>query len=225
MDGTPMPGGWMLSMAWQRMCQQSWTDAAASFLAMWVVMMVAMMLPSLVPGLARCHEAMVARGERHPSWQVASTAAAYFAVWTAIGAAIYPLGAGFAAVVVELPALARAVPVLGAGVVLAAGAFQFSAWKARHLADCRGEHAAHFGSGGGGGAWSQGLRLGMHCSASCAGCVAALLVLGVMDPLVMALVTTAITFERLAADGVRAARVVGAFGLAAGLVQLGQAAV
>src|SRR5262245_66406724 len=50
--GMPMPGGWIMSMAWMRMPGQSWSGAAAGFLGMWVVMMVAMMLPSLVPMLS-----------------------------------------------------------------------------------------------------------------------------------------------------------------------------
>ena len=33
MGGMPMPGGWTMSMAWMRMPGQTWSDAAASFLA------------------------------------------------------------------------------------------------------------------------------------------------------------------------------------------------
>ncbi|WP_437341762.1 hypothetical protein [Cupriavidus basilensis] len=46
MGAMPMPGGWTMSMAWMRMCGQTWPGVAASFLGMWVVMMTAMMLPS-----------------------------------------------------------------------------------------------------------------------------------------------------------------------------------
>src|SRR5687768_15350564 len=46
MGGMPMPGGWVMSMAWMRMPGQTWLGAAASFLGMWIVMVVAMMLPS-----------------------------------------------------------------------------------------------------------------------------------------------------------------------------------
>ena len=60
MGEMPMPGGWMMSMAWMRMPGQTWAGAAASFLGMWVVMMVAMMLPSLVPML-RCYRQAVDR--------------------------------------------------------------------------------------------------------------------------------------------------------------------
>src|SRR5690349_14166951 len=48
-----MPGGWTLSMTWMRMPGQTWLEAAAAFLGMWLVMMVAMMLPSLAPALHR----------------------------------------------------------------------------------------------------------------------------------------------------------------------------
>ena len=52
-----MPGGWTMSMTWMRMPGQTWLDAAAVFVGMWVVMMVAMMLPSLAPLLWRYRQA------------------------------------------------------------------------------------------------------------------------------------------------------------------------
>jgi len=54
--------------------------------------------------------------------------------------------------------------------------------------------------------------------------MAVMLVLGVMDVRVMAAVTTAITAERLAPGGARAARAVGMIVVATGLVQLARAA-
>ena len=38
MGEMPMPGGWTMSMTWMLMPEQTWLDAAASFLGMWVVM-------------------------------------------------------------------------------------------------------------------------------------------------------------------------------------------
>jgi predicted metal-binding membrane protein len=61
----------------------------------------------------------------------------YFFVWTVFGMAAFPLGVALAAVEMQQPALARAVPIAVGVVVLIAGALQFSAWKARHLAFCR----------------------------------------------------------------------------------------
>ena len=46
--GMAMPGGWLMSMAWMRMPDQSWVAAACNFIGMWLVMMTAMMGPVLV---------------------------------------------------------------------------------------------------------------------------------------------------------------------------------
>lgn len=62
MAGMPMPGGGTMSVAWMRMIGQTWFDATASFLGMWVVMMAAMMLPSLAPMLWRYRQAAVGAG-------------------------------------------------------------------------------------------------------------------------------------------------------------------
>jgi predicted metal-binding membrane protein len=112
----------------------------------------------------------------------------YFFVWTAFGA-----------------------------VVLIAGILQFSAWKARHLACCR--EAPGRGCtlpGDAGTAWRHGLRLDLHCSHCCAGLVAVLMVVGVMDLRAMAAVAAAITAERLAPAGERVARAIGVVVVGAG---------
>jgi hypothetical protein len=51
--------------------------------------------------------------------------------------AAFPLGVALAAVEMQQPALARAVPIAAGVVVLVAGALQLTAWKARHLHCCR----------------------------------------------------------------------------------------
>jgi predicted metal-binding membrane protein len=73
-------------------------------------------------------------------------------------------------------------------------------------------------------AWRHGLRLGLHCSICCAGPMAVLLVIGVMDLRAMAVVAAAITAERLAPAGERVARAVGIAGVAAGLLLIARAA-
>src|SRR5262245_59638598 len=82
MDGMPMPGGWTMSMAWMRMPDQSWLEAAASFLGMWVVMMVAMMMPSLIPMLSRYRRAVGRAGGPRLGRLTALVGVGYFAVWT-----------------------------------------------------------------------------------------------------------------------------------------------
>ena len=137
MGEMPMPGGWTMSMAWMRMPGQTWPGAAASFLGMWVVMMVAMMLPSLIPMLWCYRQAVGRTGQTRLGGLTALVGVGYFFVWTVFGMAVFPLGAALAAIEMQQPALARAVPIAVGGVVLIAGALQFTAWKARQLAWCR----------------------------------------------------------------------------------------
>jgi predicted metal-binding membrane protein len=225
MGEMPMPGGWTMSMAWMRMPGQTWPAAAASFLGMWVVMMVAMMLPSLVPMLRRYRQAVGRPGETRLGRLTAIAGVAYFFVWTVFGMAAFPLGVALAAVEMQQPALARAVPIAVGVVVLIAGALQFTAWKAHHLACCR--EAPGRGRtlpAGAGTAWRHGLRLGLHCTHCCVGLIAILLVIGVMDLRAMAVVAAAITVERLAPAGERVARATGAVVVAAGLFLIARAA-
>ena len=118
MGEMPMPGGWMMSMAWMRMAGQTWPGAAASFLGVWVVMMVAMMLPSLVPMLWRYRQAVGRQGETRLGRLTAIVGVGYFFVWTVFGLAAFPLGVALAAVEMQQPELARAVPIAAGVVVL-----------------------------------------------------------------------------------------------------------
>jgi predicted metal-binding membrane protein len=223
MGGMPMPGGWTMSMAWMRMPGQTWAGATATFVAMWVVMMVAMMLPSLVPMLWRYRQAVGRPGETRRGGLTALVAVGYFFVWTVFGIAVFALGVALAAVEMQEPALARAVPIAVGVVVLVAGALQFSAWKARRLACCR-EAPGRTLPADAGTAWRHGLRLGLHCSRCCGGLMAVLLVTGVMDLRAMALVAAAITAERLAPAGERVARALGGVAVGAGLFLIARAA-
>jgi predicted metal-binding membrane protein len=217
--GMPMPGGWTMSMAWMRMPGQTWAGVAASFVGMWIVMMVAMMLPSLVPMLRRYREAVGRSG------LTALVGAGYYLVWTVSGIAAFLLGVALTAIEMAEPALARAVPVAVGVVVLLAGSLQFTGWKAHHLACCR-EVPGRGGTlpADAGTAFQHGLRLGLHCSACCAGLTAILLVVGVMDLRAMAVVAVAITLERLAPAGERVARATGVIVAGAGLLLIARTA-
>ena len=224
MGGMPMPGGWTMSMAWMRMPGRTWPGAAASFLGMWIVMMVAMMLPSLVPMLWRYRQAIGRTGEARLNRLTALVGAGYFFVWTVFGMAAFPLGAALAAIEMQLPALARAVPIAVGVVVVIAGTLQFTAWKAHHLACCRAApERGRLLPADANAAWRHGLRLGLHCSYCCFGLMAILLVIGVMDLRAMTVVAAVITVERLAPAGERVARVTGAVAVGAGLLLIAQA--
>ncbi|MGA9867758.1 MAG: DUF2182 domain-containing protein [Acetobacteraceae bacterium] len=218
-----------MPMAWMRMpgqmCGQNWPGAAASFLGMWVVMMGAMMLPSLVPMLRRYRQAVGGTGETRLARLSALVALGYFLVWTLFGMAAFPLSVAPAAIAMRLPALAGAVPIALGVVVLIAGALQFTAWKARHLACCReAPGRGHSLPADAATAWRHGMRLGLHCCSCCAGLTATLLAVGIMDPRAMTVVTAAITAERLAPAGERVARGVGAIAVGAGMLLVARAA-
>ncbi len=200
MGDMPMPGGWTISMAWMRMPGETWTGAAASFLLMWVVMMLAMMLPSLIPMLWRYRQALLKAGEA----PARTNKTRLGRLTTLVGVGYFLVWTAFGMIVFPL------------GV---------AAWKARHLASCRTmPEANRILSADAGTAWRYGLRLGLHCSYGCAGLTAILLVIGVMDLRAMAVVTAAITVERLAPAGEHAARAIGGVVIAAALFWIARTA-
>jgi predicted metal-binding membrane protein len=210
MGEMPMPGGWTMSWGWRRWPGLRGPGAAASFVGMWVVMMVAMMLPSLLPMLWRYRQALGGADHARPGRLTTLVGAGYFFVWTVIGMAAFPVGVALATVAMEEPSLARAVPLVAGVVVVLAGCVQLTAWKARHLACCR--ETARCGAtlpADARSAWRHGVRLGVHCSYCCAGLMAILLVVGVMNVGAMAAVTAAMTLERVVPTGERVARGVG----------------
>ena len=208
----------LVSHMWMRMPGQSWPGAAASFLGMWTVMTAAMMLPSFVPTLLRYRRELRDAGSVRLYWLTALVATGYFFVWTMLGAAIFPLGVALGAIEMRQPSLARLAPVAIGVVVAIAGAMQLSAWKARRLSQCREAVWRRDTRGSLEGAWRHGLRLGVDCVYSCAGAMAILLVVGIMDLRAMAVATVAITVERVAPAGVRVARSTGMAAVAIGLV-------
>ena len=219
-----MPGDWSMSMTWMRMPGQTWLGAATSFLGMWVVMMVAMMLPSLVPMLWNYRNAVSGANERHIGWRTSLVGAGYFFVWTVFGVAIFPLGVALAAIAMQQPAISRAVPLATGVVILIGGALQFTAWKARQLACCRDESTGRIAvPESAASALRHGVQLGLRCGPCCANLMVILLVAGVMNPGAMAVVTAAITIERLAPAGEQTARAIGVIVVGAALLLITRA--
>jgi predicted metal-binding membrane protein len=213
-----------MAMPWLPMPGQAWVGTAASFLGMWVAMMAAMMLPSLAPMLWRYRQALATTGKRRLDRLTALVGAGYLLVWAVLGLPVFALGAAAAAAAMQLPVLARTVPMAAGVVVLGAGALQFTAWKARHLACCR--TVPHGGPlpADACTAWRHGIRLGLQCACCCGNLMAILLAIGVMDLRAMAVVTAAIAAERHAPAGERVAHATGALSVTAGLLLTARAA-
>jgi len=219
----PMSYGGTMFMAWM-MPGQAWLSAVASFMAMWMVMMVAMMLPSLAPTLVIYRRSMrsVRRPDKtHLGRLTALAGAGYFFVWAVFGAVVYTLGVALTTAEMQWMALANRVPLATGVILLLAGCFQLTAWKAHQLTCCRGAPAwAKSLSSDVQGAWQYGLRLGAHCLLCCVGFMVILLIVGVMDLGLMVIVAAAITLERLAPRPERVARAVGIVILVAGVVMI-----
>jgi predicted metal-binding membrane protein len=209
--GTAMPGGWTLSMIWMRMQGQSWFDAAAAFLGMWIVMMAAMMLPALAPALLRYRLSLRGPQPIHRTGLTILAGAAYAFVWTLLGLVVYPIGVVFANTLMASEVLARWVPIAVGLVLLLAGFFQLTQWKMRELCRCRaavlagGRALRHDARG----AWHYGIRLGADCALCCSGLMVVLLITGMMNLGSMALVAIAISAERLVPRPEWAARAAG----------------
>ena len=124
-----MPGGWTMSMAWMRMPGQTWIEATASFLAMWVVMMAAMMLPSLAPMLVRYRQAVRGSGAPRLALLTVLAGLGYFFVWALFGLAVFPLGVVLATAEMEHSELALAVPFAIGAVIFIAGAVQLTSME------------------------------------------------------------------------------------------------
>jgi predicted metal-binding membrane protein len=131
----------------------------------------------------------------------------------------YALGVMLAAIEMRHLALARAVPLTVGVIVLLAGALQLTPWKAHHLACCRATPSCCPPRS----ALRYGLRLGLHCCYCCASLTAVLLIIGVMDLRAMAVITVAITAERLATNPQRVARAIGVLVIGAGLFLVARA--
>jgi predicted metal-binding membrane protein len=219
MPGMEMPGGWTMTMAWARKPGQTWLEAGGTFLAMWTVMMVAMMLPVFAPALRRLRR----EARRSRAMPAIGFAAGYFGVWASVGLLLFPVGVGFNALAMRSEMLSEVTPLLGGLVVMVAGALQFTSRKARALVRCRHEEGCcGLQRGMPSDALRAGARLGLKCAYCCAPLTAILLVTGLMDLLAMALVTIAISAERLTRS-VSVARVVGAGMLISGIVLIGRA--
>lgn len=191
------------------------------FVAGWTLMIVAMMLPTSLP-LVALFDAMT-RGRPDRVALLALLTAGYVGVWTAFGALM--LGADAA-----LHAVVRGAAFDGtlvvAGVLVAAGAYQFTPLKRACLSRCRSPKTFLVSRWTGQGPRRDALRLGVEHGAYCVGCCWSLMVVmlavGVGSVAWMLGLGALMAVEKNAAWGrwvgppVGAALLVGGAGLAAG---------
>lgn len=194
--GMEMPGGWTMSMMWMRMPGQTWVESGAMFLLVWLVMMVSMMLPSALPMLIRFRRVFAVEDGNLAGISTLLVGSGYFAVWTAIGVAVYVTGVLWSLATMRWSGLSYAAPALTGACIVLAGAFQFSRWKMTRLNDCR-DPLTCSTSGVRTGALSHGFRQGKCCAMCCSGLMLIFLVLGSMNLLVMVSIAAVIAAEKV----------------------------
>jgi predicted metal-binding membrane protein len=187
---------------------------------MWIVMMVAMMIPSAAPMILLF--AGVTRRRQVSNVPTASTAVftlGYLLIW-----ALYATVAAVAQwqlhrLALLSPAMAATSPILGGGLLLLAGIYQWAPLKATCLSHCRsplGFFSNHWREGNRG-ALLMGVEHGTYCVGCCWALMALLFVAGVMNLLWVVLIAGFVLVERLLAEGRLFRRISGGLLVVSGL--------
>jgi predicted metal-binding membrane protein len=138
------------------------------FVGGWTLMTVAMMLPTSLPLIALFRRMTTRRpdGVRLVTLLIAG----YLAVWTLFGFAAYLADLGIHQIVSRSPAFSHHEWVIGAGVLLLAGAYQFTPLKYHCLDACRSPLSFISARWRGRDEARQSLLLGIHHGVFCVGC-------------------------------------------------------
>ena len=179
---------------------------APVFMAMWTTMMIAMMFPTVAP-IVLMHR-LVTRRRGEGLAPTFAFGASYLVVWSLAGLVPLAVLLGFRQVAHDSAWLARA----GGLVLLLAGAYQFSRWKAKCLRACRTPLSflmTHDFGGGLVGAVRVGLSHGLYCLGCCWALMAVLFTVGLMNLAWMAGIAVVFLAEKNWRHGVGLTRLTG----------------
>ena len=209
----PMTGAsaWMMTLRWDvRHLLLLW--------AMWAVMMTGMMLPSAAPLLLLYGAAARRSSPQTAARQTYALAAGYLAVWTTFSLGATALQRALASLLLLSPMMEAANPRVTAALLLIAGVYQWTPLKNACLHTCQSPVGFLMGRWrtGGRGAFWMGLEHGSHCVGCCWALMLLLFAGGVMNVLVIVVLTAFVVFEKLVPVGRLGARISGAFLIAAG---------
>lgn len=177
--------GGMKGMAMAAMAPMAWTPGyAVLMLLMWWIMMVAMMLPSAAPMILLF--AMFNRRQREKGAPYVPTgvfAAGYVLVWGGFSLVAVTLQWGLERTGLLSSMMASTSLILGAALLIAAGAYQLTPLKHACLRHCRSPFffIAHRWRPGAAGALRMGLEHGAFCTGCCWFLMALLFYGGVMN--------------------------------------------
>lgn len=210
--GMAMPAGGPSAMGGMAMTP----PGPGTLLSMWLLMMAAMMLPVMVPTLA-AYETLIARANgTRGGWL--GVMAGYLAVWLGFAAVLAAAQWGLMRAGLVTGMGAAQARGLAAGILIVAGAWQFTSLKATCQGICLSPTAWFLGrwrTGAAGGA-RMGAGLGAVCVLCCWGYMALAFVGGAMSMVWMAGATSLMILEKLPQTGRHLRRPVGAALIAAG---------
>lgn len=182
---------------WAALCMSAASADPVALFAMWVLMSAAMMLPTFVPAIRVFGELGSARATDGAS--MAALVTGYGAVWLVFSALATVLQLALAQAGAMTGVGQALSPWLSAGLLAAAGAYQFSPAKAACLAKCR--HPLMFfmqhWAPGVQPAFAMGARLGIWCVGCCWLLMLLGLVGGAMNLLWMGAATLFMVLEKL----------------------------
>jgi predicted metal-binding membrane protein len=199
--------GWS---AWMMMRKWDFTHQALLF-AMWAVMMIGMMLPSAVPAVFLYTLAVErdAEGERVIE-RVLVFAAGYLVAWVLFSLIVTALQLGLTKASLLTPMMVLRSRWWGGGLLLVAGAYQFTPWKRRCLECCR-------SLVDGTGTFQAGLRNGVSCLGCCWALMLLLFVGGVMNLWWLSTLTIFVAVEKVTLRWTLGIRLSGVLLVATGL--------
>jgi predicted metal-binding membrane protein len=202
----PMTGcsAWMMTRTWD-------FNHQALLFAMWAVMMIGMMLPSVAPVVFRFASVIRSNSESERVLpRVFAFAAGYLVIWIIFSLMATALQLALTKASLLSPMMELRSRWFGGGLVLMAGAYQFTPWKRRCLECCRSpvDHT---------GAFQTGLRNGLSCLGCCWALMLLLFVGGVMNLWWLSVLTIFVVLEKLTPHWRQGTRLSGVLLLAAGV--------
>lgn len=167
---------------------------------------------------------VIVQAQQRPFIPTAIFVTGYVLVWTGFSLLAALAQWGLHAGMLLSPMMVSTSSLLGGGLLLAAGLFQWTSLKSTCLAHCRsplGFLTTEWREGTWG-ALVMGLRHGSYCTGCCWALMALLFVTGVMNLLWVAAITAFVLVEKIVPRGELVGRIGGGVLVIAGLAMLGQ---
>jgi predicted metal-binding membrane protein len=186
--------------------------------AMWTVMMTGMMLPSAAPLVVLYGVAARRSAPQTAARQTYALAAGYLLTWTAFSLGATALQRALSSLLLISPMMEAANSRVSAALLIVAGVYQWTPWKDACLHSCQSPVSFLIGRwrNGGYGAFRMGLEHGLFCVGCCWSLMLLLFAGGVMNLVVIIVLTAFVAFEKLVPAGRMGARTSGVLLIAAG---------